>query len=207
MHRETYSPEERRILRTLDTPRRIQDFLETIPINFSDRGIICHSPRRVLRRRKAQCMEGALLAAAALEFHGRPPLVMDLRAIKEDDDDHIVALYRKYGCWGAISQTNHAVLRFREPVYRTLRELALSYFHEYFLDDGRKTLRHYSVAVNLNRFNAMNWRTTSEDLHEIPTALDAVRHFPLLTRAQIANLRRADPLEIEAGKLKHWSRR
>lgn len=201
MSTEVYTPPERRLFRSLNTPRRIQDFLETLAINFDDGPIICHSPRHVLRRGRAQCMEGAMLAAAALEFHGQPPLVMDLRAIAVHDDDHVVALFRRFGCWGAISHTNHAVLRYREPVYRTLRELALSFFHEYFLDNGRKTLRHYSVPVNLNRFNRLQWRTSDEDLHEIPTLLDEVRHYRLLSPAQIRHLRRADPIEIAAGKL------
>src|SRR3989338_1674505 len=119
------------LLRSLRTPAKIQDFLDTIPMNFRD---TCYSPRTVLRERKAHCMEGAMLAAVALRFAGYPPLVLDLKSVPHDDD-HVVAVFQKSDCWGAISKTNHGVLRYREPIYKTVRELALSYFHEYFLDD------------------------------------------------------------------------
>ncbi len=146
-------------------------------------------------------MEGALLAAAALEFHGLKPLVMDLRSIKPGDDDHVVAVFRQFGCWGAISKTNHAVLRYREPIYKTVRELALSYFHEYFLDSGKKTLREYSRPFDLSYFDKLDWRTSQRDLFEIPKYLDKIEHFWIVSPAQTRALRKADPIEIKAGKL------
>lgn len=131
--------------------------------------------------------------------------MVDLTAVKRDDD-HVLAVFRQHGCWGAITKTNHAVLRYREPVYRSIRELVLSFFHEYFMDDGRKTLRSYSLPVDLSRFDRRGWMTAEEDVWYIPDHLADVRHFPLLTRAQIATLRRADPTEINAGKLVEWKR-
>src|SRR5512142_217167 len=147
-----FTTEERRAFRRLDSPRKVQDFLDAVPMNFCEDGDTCMSPRRVLRENRAHCLEGAMFAAAAFRTHGRPPLVLDLEAT-DDDHDHVVALFRERGRWGAVSKTNHAVLRYREPVYRSVRELALSYFHEYFLDDGRKTLRRYSDPVDLSRFD------------------------------------------------------
>ncbi len=200
-----FNARELHLLKKLNTPRKIQDFLNTLQINFEEKGETCMSPRRVLRERKAHCMEGAMLAAAALRLHGHAPLVVDLTAVKRDDD-HVLAVFRQHGCWGAITKTNHAVLRYREPVYRSIRELVLSFFHEYFMDDGRKTLRSYSLPVDLSRFDRRGWMTAEEDVWYIPDHLADVRHFPLLTRAQIATLRRADPTEINAGKLVEWKR-
>ena len=139
-----------RTLRELSTPRRVQDFLGGIPINHERRGETCSSPAVTLRRGSAHCMEGALVAALALWMHGEPPLIMDLKTT-DDDVDHLVALVRVDGFWGGITKTNHAVLRYREPVYQSVRELAMSYFHEYFLDDGRKTLRQYSTPFDLSK--------------------------------------------------------
>ena len=140
-----WSSTEERVFKKHSTPAKIQDYINSIPINYEKSGETCMSPRLVLEKRLAHCMEGAMLAAAILEYHGHKPLVMDLRTIKPHDNDHVVALFKERGKWGAISKTNHAVLRYREPVYLTVRELAMSYFHEYFLDNGLKTLREYSV--------------------------------------------------------------
>ncbi len=196
----SYSFAETKIFQRLDTPAKIQDFLNGIKFNFESQGDTCQSPRRVLKSRKAHCMEGAMLAAAILEFHGYKPLVMDLKAAKHDFD-HVVALFRAGECWGALSKTNHSVLRYREPIYKTLRELAMSYFHEYFDDRGRKNLRGYSIPFNLKRFDNIGWRTSEEDLFEIPEALDEARHLPLLGFGQIRSLRQADRIEIIAGKI------
>jgi hypothetical protein len=198
-----FAADEIRILRRLSTPRKVQDFLDAIPMNFEPGGETCRSPRRVLRDRRSHCLEGAMLAAAALRLQGRRPLVMDLETT-DDDYDHVVALFRDGGRWGAISKTNHAVLRYREPVYRTIRELAMSYFNEYFLDDGRKTLRRYSGPVDLSRFDLRGWMTAEEDVWYVEQYLYGVRHFPILTRSQIAKLRPADPVEIRAGKVVEW---
>ncbi len=195
--------EEVKIFKKLNSPRKLQDFIKAIPINFEKKGETLMSPRRVLKENKAHCLEGAFLAAAVLWFHGEKPLLMDLKTT-DYDFDHVVALFRKGNGWGAISKTNHAVLRYREPVYASPRELAMSYFHEYFLDNGAKTLRSYSVPFNLSRLNLENWVTAEEDLWEIADHLDESPHRQILDKKMIASLRRADPIEIKAGKLTEW---
>lgn len=192
--------DEQRALRRLHTPVRIQDFLETLPYSFDDGNDMLRSPRRVLLERSAHCIEGALLAAAALWVNGARPLLLDIRATP-DDLDHVVTLFRSGGRWGAISKTNHAVLRFREPLYRTVRELVMSYFHEYFLDDGRKTMRDYSDPFDVGRRFGHAWLTAEADLWHIADALDGSRHRTVLSAVQQRALRRADPVEIAAGKL------
>ncbi len=200
------TPGEYSLLKKLRTPWAIQDFLETLPINFEPEGDTCLSPRRVLRERRAHCMEGAMLAALALRIQGEQPLVVDLTAAPHDQD-HVITVFRRHGLWGAISKTNHSVLRYREPIFRTIRELALSFFHEYTDPIGRKTLRSYSAPVNLARFDKKGWMTSEEDVWYIPQLLSEVRHYPLLTRPHLATLRRADPLEIAAGKLTAWKKK
>lgn len=195
--------DELRLLRGLDSAGKIQDYLDSITINHEPEGDTCLSPRRVMRERRAHCIEGAMLAALAFRLHGQPPLVLDLTSSARDFD-HVVALYKRHGCWGAVSKTNHAVLRFREPVYRTLRELALSYFHEYFNDDGYKTLRSYSRPVDLSRFDGQGWITSEEDVWFVERWLYDVKHYPLVNRSQIATLRKAHPTEIQAGKIVEW---
>lgn len=197
--------EKLQILKKLDTPKKIQDFLDRMRINFEERGDTSLAPMSVLEKKKCHCVEGAVLAALALRLHGFPPLLLDLTAAKHDFD-HVVAVFRKDGKWGAISKTNHAVLRYREPIYSSIRELAMSYFHEYFDDLGRKNLRSFSAPVNLKRFDQMGWMTTKEDIFYIPEYLADVRHFPILSRRQIRNLRKADAVEIEAGKITEWKK-
>ena len=130
---------------------------------------------------------------------------MDLKSVWHDDD-HVVALFKERGCWGAVSKTNHAVLRYREPIYKTLRELAMSYFHEYFTNDGNKTLRSYSRPVNLSRFDARGWMTSTKNVWYVPRYIDKVKHYPLLTSTMIKHLRKADQIEIQAGKLVEWKK-
>lgn len=190
------------VLRKLNTPRKIQDFLNQIPINKETGGETCTSPLITLRRNIAHCMEGAVLAALALSMHGHRPLILDLRTTA-DDVDHLVALFKIDGCWGGITKTNHAVLRYREPIYRTVRELAVSYFHEYFMDDGRKTLRQCSVPFDLAKWSG-DWIASEEDLWDLQTAIDDSPHHALLNRKQIAGLRKADEIERRAGKLEEW---
>lgn len=197
---------EEKILKSLKTPKKIQDFLNKIPINFEEKGDTCMPPRMVLKKNKAHCMEGAMLAALALRANGKKPLVVDLTATKKDFD-HVVCVFKRKGKWGAIGKTNHAVLRYREPIYRDIRELVMSFFHEYFDDNGKKNLRSFSAPVDLSRFDKINWMTREEDVWEIPDYLEEVKHFPILTRSQIANLRKADKIEIEAGKLLEYKRR
>jgi hypothetical protein len=197
-----FTTEETALFRSLATPQKIQDFLNSLSSHPKHKRDTCWSPRFVLQRRMAHCMEGAMLAATILRFHGHRPLVLDLTAAPEDED-HVVALFKQHGHWGAISKTDYAVLRYREPIYRTIRELALSYFHEYFLQkNGRKTLRSYSRPVNLSRFDRQGWMTSEVEPWYIPEYLCEVRHHPLLSKGQIATLRCADPIEIKAGWLK-----
>ena len=202
-----FSEKEVQLFKKLNTPSKIQNFLNKIPSNFEPRGETCLSPKEVLKQKRAHCLEGALLAATILRFHGHPPLVLDLTA-NEQDKDHVIAVYRRYDHWGAISKTNHATLRFRDPVYRTLRELVLSFFHEYFLDkNGQKTLRSYSAPVNLRRFDHCGWMVDKESVWYINDYLFEVRHYPLLTRAQLSSLRPADLIERKIGKIKEWDKK
>ncbi len=203
-----YTYQEIKLFRRLNTPAKIQDYLNKLSFDFEDSSDSYQSPRGVVKTGKANCLSGALFAAALLEFHGGKPLIMDLRSSKKPyDDDHVVTVFKQFGYFGAISKTNHAVLRYREPVYKTLRELALSFFHEYFLHNGQKTLREYSEPFNLTRLDKLNWRTSSEDLFEIQEALDKAKHYKILSPQQIKNLRKAEEVEIQAGKIVEYKRR
>jgi hypothetical protein len=189
---------ELRTLGRLDTPFKIQRFLDhEIGYNKEPGGVTCYSPRLVLRRGVAHCMEGALAAAAALRMHGHPPLLVDLEAVR--DDDHVLAVFRDHGLWGAIAKSNYAGLRFREPVYRTLRELAMSYFEHYYNLRGEKTLRNYSRPVNLKRFDKTRWMTAEEDVWAIPWYLCGIPHIPLLARGAERRLNRMDKRLFAAG--------
>jgi hypothetical protein len=197
------SKEELRIVKALSTPAKIQDFLDTLPINHEKEGETSFSPRIVLANKKAHCFEGALFAAAVLAIHGEKPLIMNLRTIPQDDD-HAVALYERNGYWGAVSKTNHVALRFRDPVYKTLRELAASYFHEYFLNErGLKTLRAYSKPLNLRRFGSA-WVTSEEPLWPLAHALRDSVHTELFPPENRKYIRHATPLERRAGGIVEW---
>lgn len=197
---DTLTVGERRILRHLNAPRKIQDFLETLPYSFDHGSDMLRSPRRVLRERTAHCMEGALLAAVALWVNGQRPFLLDLRSTP-DDLDHVATPFRVRGLWGAISKTNYAVLRYRDPVYRTVRELAMSYFNEYYLDNGKKTMRDYSEPYDIIRHHGTAWMTREDDLWDIAEALDSSPHQKILTPAQMRGLRPVDPIERKAGLL------
>jgi hypothetical protein len=188
------SPRDLRTLRALNTPARIQRFLDDLPYQYAD---TARSPHRALRERKGHCLEGALLAAAALRLHGQPPLLMDLEAVH--DDDHVIALYRERGLWGGIAKSNFAGLRFRAPIYRTLRELALTYFENYYNLRGERTLRAYSVPVNLARLDRLHWMTADEDVWCVPELLIAARHYPLFPAAVARTLPRLDRRSFAAG--------
>jgi hypothetical protein len=140
----------------------------------------------VIRNRRAHCLEGALFAAACLRYIGYPPLVLDLKA--ENDDDHVIAIFKVKGFWGAVAKSNFTTLRYREPVYRTLRELSMSFFDMYFNSIGEKTLRSYSLPQNLSRFDYMNWMTTEEDLDVIGNYLTDVKHISLINPEQVGKL-------------------
>lgn len=191
-----FTPAELRKLRSLRNPHGIQRFLDDLPYHLAD---TAWSPRRVLRENTAHCFEGAMFAAAALRVNGYPPLVFDLEA--EHDTDHVVAIYRVRGHWGAIAKSNYTGCRYREPVYRSLRELALSYFDVYFNLRGERTLRTFSRPVNLVRFDPLHWMTTDEPLWFVAEYLFTIHHYPLLTRAMIKNLHRLDDRSFRAGCL------
>jgi hypothetical protein len=201
-HFENFSKDNLKMFKRLNSPAKIQDFVNSLKMNFED---TCQSPKMVLASGKAQCVEGALLAATILRFHGYEPLIVDLESTAKDSD-HVIAVFKKNGFWGAISKTNHAVLRYREPVYKSIRELCMSYFHEYFMDDGKKTLRTYSKPVNLKRFDSIYWMISNEEVWEIPNYLTEIPHTKILNKKQISNLRKADKIEIEAGKLVEWKK-
>ena len=194
---------ELKILKKLKTPAKIQDFLDKLKINFEEKRDTCLSPVMVLKKGKCHCMEGAILAALALRVQGYKPLVVDLTS-NSRDFDHVVAVYKKNGKWGAISKTNHAVLKYREPVYNSIRELVMSYFHEYFDNKGRKNLRSYSMPVDLSRFDEMGWTITDKEVWYIPDYLADIKHFQILDKKQICSLRKADKVEIKAGKVVEW---
>ena len=189
-----------RILSQLNTPSKIQDFLNKLPFNFEKNGETYMSPSSALKANKAHCFEGALIAALVLWMRGHKPLLLDLKTTEDKDVDHVVTLFKQDGYWGAISKTNHAVLRYREPIYKNIRELAMSYFHEYFLKTGEKTLRSYSKPFDLSNF-PKDWITSDKSLYYLVEKLDKSPHIKILSRKQIKNLRKADKLEIKAGEI------
>ena len=187
-------------MKKLNTPAKVQDFLNSLRFNFEGNGKeTIKSPIRVLREKNAHCMEGALLGAYILSLHGHKPLILHLQTTK-GDFDHIITLFKEDGLWGALSKTNHGVLRYREPVYRNIHELVMSYFHEYFLDNGKKTLRRYSKPLNLNIFEK-GWEVEEDDLWDIDDELDKIKHYGIAPKKVFKKLRKADKIEIQTGKI------
>src|SRR5213075_3045758 len=182
-----FSPLELRKLRALKTPARVQRFLDSLPYHLADSS---WSPRKVLQEKTAHCLEGAIFAAAALRVLGFPPLLWDLEAV--NDTDHVLAIFKVRGCWGAVAKSNFSGCRYREPVYRTLRGLAMSYFNIYFNLRGERTLRRYSRPVNLTRFEDRNWMTSKNPLWFIAEHLCDIPHISLLTRGVEKDLTRVD---------------
>ena len=181
------------LLRRLDTPQKIQAYLHELRQNFELDGQSCRPVREVLRTQRAHCIEGAMLAAAALWVHGEPPLLLDMRA--ERDFDHVVALFKRNGRWGAISKTNGIGLRWRDPVYRTLRELAMSYFHEYTNRRDHKTLREYSVPFDMRRMDSSLWVSGTKNCWDVGEKLDQLRHFKLVNGRHLRAVTRRDAFE------------
>lgn len=192
------------ILKKLNTPIKIQDHLNTLPFNF-EKGIETYmSPRLVLQNKTAHCLEGALLAALALWFQGEKPLILDLKAPKEID--HVIAIYKKNGYFGAISKTNHACLRFRDPVYKTIRELVLSYYHEYFDNKtGKKLLMSFSDPIDLSK-HKLDWINSSEKLDWIVDIIEETKHHNIVSKNNLKFLRPADKIEREAGSIEEWKK-
>jgi hypothetical protein len=198
------SKSEKNIFSRLTSPTKIQDFLDHFPANFELSGETNFSPTRVLREKRAHCLEGAVFAAAVLAYHGERPYLMDFQT-GYDDEDHVVALFIKNRHWGAISKTNHSVLRFRDAVYSSPRELAMSYVHEYFLWDGRKSLKAFSAPYDLSKFSPEKWVSTKEDLNWLPEAIDKSRHFPILPSKNF-KLRPVSKIEIKNMRHKEWKK-
>lgn len=195
-----FTPGELRALRALKTPEKIQRALdEEIGYNLEPDGPTCRSPRRVLRDRLAHCLEGAMLASAALRLQGHPPRLLDLEAYR--DDDHVLAVFQDHGCWGAIAKSNYSGLRFREPVYRTIRELVMSYFEHYYNLAREKSLRRYSLPLDLSRMDSLAWMTSECELWPVGEALAHAPHRRILTDPQVAGLRRVDRRLFAAGRL------
>jgi hypothetical protein len=198
-----FTAAELRALRALRTPHGIQRALDAMPYHLAS---TAWSPRRVLRERTAHCLEGAVFAAAALRVLGWPPLLLDLEAVQ--DTDHVVAVYRERGRWGALAKSNFAGLRYREPVYRSVRELVMSYFESYVNLRGDRTLRAYSRPVNLARFDRRRrgWMTTESALWWIAEYLVGVPHTRLLTPSMVQALHRADRRSLDAGLVGYRAR-
>lgn len=194
------TPREYAMLVALTTPREVQAFVSAIPINYELGGETVLCVRDVLQYRRAHCIEGAFVAACALWIHGDPPLVMHLDCDRRDYP-HVVALYRRNGYWGAISKSNGAALRFRDPVYRSLRELAMSYLHEYCDTVGRKTLRSYSRAFDLRRVATRDWLAGGDGAWATHDRLAASRHYPLVSKGQARGLAPRDRVERDAARL------
>jgi hypothetical protein len=197
------TPAERRLFARLDTPHKIQDFLDRLPVNFEPDGDTIMSPRRMLQAKVAHCAEGALFAAAVLMFHRQPVWLLDLRA-RPTDHDHVIAVFKQHGRFGAISKTNHSILRWRDPIYKTVRELAVSYAHEYCLPSGQKSLLAFSRPFSLARYAPSRWLTTAEDLHWLMEALDASPHEDVAPKH--IRQRRSTKLEIVAQNMVEWEK-
>jgi hypothetical protein len=191
-----WNKDEIRLLRKLSNPDKIQAFLDSIDYNPNYE---CSSPRWVMKKRSAHCFEGALFAAAALQFIGHKPLIVDMKAF--NDDDHVIAVFREDGYWGAVAKSNFTSLRFREPVYRSLRELIMSYFDFFFNTYGEKSLRSYSLPFDLTSFSNRNWAITDDDLEYIGDKIESLYHFPVVSEKMIKKLNIASDSMLRAGML------
>jgi hypothetical protein len=189
------SAEERAIVNGLVSPAKIQAFLDSIPYS-TDNFYRC--PRRVLRERTAHCFDGAVFAAAALLRIGHPPLILDILS-NGRDDEHLLALFKDAGCWGAVAKSNFVGLRFREPVYRTIRELVMSYFEQYYNLEREKTLRGYSGPLNLRRFDRTNWLTADATMELIARRTDEIRRVDLIAASMAERLSPVDERSYHAG--------
>jgi hypothetical protein len=189
------SESERQFILTLTTPGKIQAFLDELPYSTEH---IYRCPLRVLRDRVAHCFDGALFAAVTLRRLGYPPLIMDLLP-NDRDDDHMLAIYKNHGHWGAIAKSNFVGLRFREPIYRNLRELVMSYFEQFYNVEREKTLRSYTLPLNLEAFDPLDWMTKDDFLEQIAQKLDRIRRVPVLTQPMISVLSVVDERSYRAG--------
>lgn len=200
----TLNKEDKQFLKSLNTPAKIQDFLDSISFNLEESGETCMSPIRVLREKKAHCIEGGLLAGVCLWLNKKQPLLVSLK-VKQSDYDHIIVLYKQNGYYGAISKTNHNVLRFRDPVYKNVRELVMSYFHEYFLvETGEKTLLGYTKPITIKKFGN-EWITREDNLWDIAEAIYDTPIIEIVPKENKKSLRNAHEVEQEAAKTPEWT--
>jgi len=197
------TPAERRTFARLNSPQKVQSFLDRLPPNFELDGETTMSPRRVLKARTAHCAEAAIFAAAALVFHAQPAWLLDLRALP-NDQDHVITLFKQRGLWGAISKTNHSVLCWRDPIYRSPRELVMSYAHEYCLDGGKKSLLEYSRPFGLTRYEPARWVTAQDDLDWLLEALDNSPHVPLAPARALKARRPTSWVELLSQDVVDW---
>ena len=187
-----------KLLVGLKTPRKIQDFLVYFPQNFEPDGDTARSVKSALSANSAHCVEGAMIAAMALWLQGYPPLIIDLCA--HQDMDHVIAPFKQNGKWGAISKTNYTCLRWRDPVYRTVRELVMSYFHEY-AKGPRKSLLSYSRPYDLRKFSPNLWVNNPQDCWELTTVISNIKHYEIIDKRMAKNLRPRDAVEIKTDKI------
>ncbi len=207
------NPDELSLIKKLNTPKKIQDFLDAVPFNFQKKGQTYFSPRRLLRKKSAHCLEGALFAYLCLCYHNYESYILDLKVKKsaKEDFDHVVAIFAikiKGGgkTWGAISKTNHAVLRYRDPIYKSSDEVARSYFHEYFLDDGQKTLDSYSKPLAIFKKFGLSWITKEDDLHDIAEWIDNSAHFKFVAKGVQKMIRKVGKTEIKGAAITEWDK-
>lgn len=192
----SWSKEEYEFLSGFNHPWEIQVYLDSIAYNP---GYECRSPRYVIKKRSAHCFEGALFASAVLDYLGYKPLIVDMKAF--NDDDHVIAVFRDAGYWGAVAKSNFTSLRYREPVYRSLRELIMSYFDFYFNLNGEKSLRSYSVPFDLSAYNNRQWATTEEDLEYVGDKIESLHHYRVVSDEMIGKLKPASESMLKAGLL------
>lgn len=205
--------EELKIIKSLNTPIKIQDFLDKIPFNFQDQSQTYFSPHKVLSQNKAHCLEGALFAYLCLSYHGFETYLLDLKVKQsaKQDSDHVVALFtikdksKKY--WGAISKTNHSVLRYRDPIFENFKEVARSYFHEYFLNSGEKTLQSFSKPLNIFKKFKIGWITNEDDLHHVAEWIDDSPHLDFVPKPGRRFVRRAGETEVRGAGVEEWAKR
>lgn len=196
------------IIKKLPTPNKVQDFLDKVPFNFEKEGETYMSPRRMLETNTAHCFEGAIFAFLCLKYHGYQTGLLDLKVKRsaKEDSDHTLCVFEINHFWGAISKTNHSVLRGRDPIYKDTRELALSYFHEYFLNTGEKTLESFSKPFNVVKKFGLDWIHTKEDLDEIALALDKSPHARFVPDKNKKLIRRASKTEIKGAGITEWNK-
>lgn len=185
---------DRKAFAALKTPAQIQAFLDDVPYSGDDR---YRCPASVLRDRRAHCYDGALFAAAALRQIGDPPLIINMFAFR--DDEHLIAIYKRNGHWGSVGKSNFVGLRYREPVYRTLRELVMSYFEVYYNMERLRSLRAYTRPFNLRAFDRIDWMHDDAAMDTIAAKLDSLKRTPIMTPRMVRGLTLLDKRSFDAG--------